>query len=59
MRDWPEHLAVELAADGEERSFPGTFTVLWDGHRRPIGAIGIWSERRGDEEPFSSIEPLR
>jgi hypothetical protein len=46
-------------ADGEERSFPGTFTVLWDGHRRPIGAIGVWSQRRGDEEPFSSIEPLR
>src|SRR5438309_1174221 len=29
--------------DGELRSFPGTFTVLWDGHGAPIGAIGAWS----------------
>jgi len=42
--------------DGEVRAFPGTFTVLWDGHGRPIGAVGIWSERRGDETPFSPIE---
>jgi len=44
--------------DDEVRAFPGTFTVLWDGHGRPAGAVGIWSERRGDETPFSPIEPL-
>jgi len=44
--------------DDEVRAFPGTFTVLWDGHGRPAGAVGIWSERRGDEAPFSPIEPL-
>ena len=44
--------------DGEVRSFPGTFTALWDGHGRPIGAIAVWSQRRGDEEPFSPIAPL-
>ena len=43
--------------DGEVRSFPGTFTVLWDGHGRPIGALAAWSERRGDELPFSPINP--
>jgi PAS domain S-box-containing protein len=45
-------------ADGEVRSFPGTFSVLRDGHGRPIGAVGAWSEQRGDEKPFSPIEPL-
>jgi PAS domain S-box-containing protein len=47
-----------LCADGEVRAFPGTFTVLWDAHQRPTGAIGIWSARRGDEEPFSEIQPF-
>jgi PAS domain S-box-containing protein len=47
-----------LCADGEVRPFPGTFTVTWDAHGRPTGAIAIWSDRRGDEEPFSEIEPL-
>jgi len=42
--------------DGVVRSFPGTFTVLWDGHGRPIGATAAWSQRRGDETPFSPIE---
>jgi PAS domain S-box-containing protein len=42
--------------DGTVRSFPGTFTVLWDGHGRPIGALGSWTERRGDEQPFTAIE---
>lgn len=45
-------------ADGEVRSFPSTFSLLWDGHGRPVGAIGIWSDRRGDEQPFSPISPL-
>ena len=44
--------------DGEVRSFPGSFSVAWDGHGRPVGAIGAWSQRRGDERPFSAIEPL-
>jgi hypothetical protein len=44
-----------LCGDGEVRSFPGTFTVLWDGHGRPIGATAAWSERQGDEPPFSPI----
>ena len=44
-------------ADGDVRSFPGTFSVLWDGHGRPIGALGAWSARRGDEQPFSAVEP--
>jgi PAS domain S-box-containing protein len=43
-------------ADGEVRSFPGTFSVLWDGHGRPIGATAAWTQRRGDETPFSPIE---
>ncbi len=42
--------------DGEVRSFPGTFTVLWDGHGQPIGATAAWSQRRGDETPFTPIE---
>jgi PAS domain-containing protein len=45
-----------LCGDGEVRSFPGTFTVLWDGHGRPIGATAAWSQRRGDETPFTPIE---
>lgn len=45
-------------ADGEVRSFPGTFSVLRDGHGRPVGAYAVWSERRGDEQPFTPIEPL-
>ncbi len=44
--------------DGEVRSIPGTFTVLWVGHRRPVGAVAVWSEGRGDETPLSPIEPL-
>ncbi len=44
-----------LCKDGEVRSFPGSFTVVWDGHRRAIGAVGVFSERRGDETPFSPI----
>jgi hypothetical protein len=39
-------------ADGEERSFPGTFTVLWDGHRRPIGAVV------GGRTPVSELEQM-
>jgi PAS domain S-box-containing protein len=46
-----------LCGDGEVRSFPGTFTVLWDGHGRPVGATAAWSKRRGDEIPFSPIDP--
>ena len=42
-------------ADGEVRSFPGTFTVVWDAHGRPTGAIAVWTERRGDEVAFSPI----
>ena len=45
-------------ADGEVRSFPGTFSILTDGHGRPVGACGAWSQRRGDEQPFTPIEPL-
>jgi PAS domain S-box-containing protein len=44
-------------ADGQTRSFPGTFSVLWDAHGLPIGAIAAWSQRRGDETPFSPISP--
>jgi len=43
-------------ADGEVRAFPGSFTVLWDGHGRPVGAAAAWSQRRGDETPFSPVE---
>jgi PAS domain-containing protein len=43
--------------DGLTRSFPGTFTVLWDGHGRPVGATAAWSQRRGNETPFSPIAP--
>jgi PAS domain S-box-containing protein len=42
-------------ADGEVRSFPGTFSLLCDGHGRAIGGIGTWSRRVGDEEPFTPI----
>ena len=45
-------------ADNVVRSFPGTFSILSDGHGRPVGAIGMWSERRGDELPFTPIEPM-
>ena|SRR5579883_2106455 len=44
--------------DGETRAFPGTFTVLWDGHGRAVGAVAVWSERRGDEVPFSPVESI-
>lgn len=44
-----------LCADGEVRAFPGTFTVLWDGHGRAVGALGTWTERRGDEVPFTPV----
>jgi PAS domain S-box-containing protein len=45
-------------ADGSVLAFPGTFTVLWDGHGRPAGALAIWSARRGDEEPWGAVAPL-
>lgn len=41
--------------DGEAKAFPGTFSVVRDGFGRPVGAIAVWSSRRGDEEPFSAI----
>lgn len=46
-----------LCADGRTRAFPGTFSVLWDGHGHAVGAVAVWSERRGDEVPFSPVEP--
>ncbi|MCX4091967.1 PAS domain-containing protein [Nocardia sp. alder85J] len=42
-------------ADGRARSFPGTFSLLCDGHGRAIGGVGTWSQRTGDEEPFTPI----
>lgn len=42
-------------ADGQVRCFPGTFSLLWDGHGRAVGGVGTWSERFGDEVPFSPI----
>jgi hypothetical protein len=42
-------------ADGQARSFPGTFSLLWDGHGRAVGGVGTWSRRVGDEEPFTPI----
>jgi hypothetical protein len=41
--------------DGETKAFPGTFSVVRDGFGRPVGAIGVWSMRRSDEQPFSPI----
>ena len=46
-------------ADGQVRVFPGTFSVLWDGHGRPVGAVAVWSPGSGAEEPFTPVEPLR
>jgi PAS domain S-box-containing protein len=43
-------------ADGEVRAFPGTFSVVCDALGRAIGAVAIWSERRGDEAAFSPVE---
>jgi len=42
-------------ADGEAKAFPGTFSVVRDAFGRPVGAIGVWNRRRGDEEPFSPV----
>ncbi|MFE3029383.1 PAS domain S-box protein [Nocardia tengchongensis] len=44
-----------ICADGEVRSFPGTFSLLCDGHGRAVGGVGTWTERRGDEQPFTAI----
>ncbi|WP_157387224.1 hypothetical protein [Nocardia terrae] len=43
-------------ADGHVRCFPGTFSLLCDGHGRAVGGIGTWTERTGDEQPFTPIE---
>ncbi|WP_019931283.1 PAS domain S-box protein [Nocardia sp. BMG111209] len=45
-------------ADGATRCFPGTFSVLWDGHGRAVGGVGTWTEPLGGEEPFTAVAPL-
>jgi hypothetical protein len=54
----PEVAGMSLAAEVEVHSFPGTFSMLCDGHGRSVGAVAMWSERRGNEAPFTPIEPL-
>ncbi|WP_405160108.1 PAS domain-containing protein [Nocardia sp. NBC_01499] len=45
-------------SDDKVRSFPGTFSVLWDGRGAAVGGVGTWTRRRGDEEPFTPVAPL-
>jgi PAS domain S-box-containing protein len=46
-----------LCADGEVRSFPGTFVFLTDAHGVGIGAIAILGEPVGGEQMWGDVLP--
>lgn len=42
-----------VCADGEVRAVPGRVVLLHDPHGRFVGALGVYAEPRGDEQPFT------
>jgi hypothetical protein len=42
--------------DGTVSAFPARFVHLDDPHGRPIGAMGIFAARRGDETPWTPVQ---
>jgi len=40
---------------GDVLAFPGRFAFVRDGHGRMVGAMAVYTTRRGGEEPWSSV----
>lgn len=50
------NLPVRLR-DGTVLAFPARFVHLDDPYGRPVGAMGIFAARGGDEEPWTPVSP--
>jgi PAS domain S-box-containing protein len=48
-----------LHADGTERLLPGRFVFLLDARGEPAGALAVFADAAGDEEPWGPIRPIR